>query len=723
MITIIGGGFSGLAAAYFLHRAGKDVTVLEWSRGLGGRGSTRNVGYRTMDSGAQRIDLSPSTNDLENRARQLLKAVAEERGLIEHLKPFPGPVLRFDGRSISTAQQVDVPDWGFIDGGMTAFADALVKGIPVRTHSRISDLVFEKEGFTLRNQRGETMPSEAVIVALPAPYAMALLMPHAAKSKKMKKITDLLNEVQYEPMIGAMFGITKLKFAQEFSTLYTDDITAPVFWLSQEHNRRSLGVRKNESTFVLQLGAEISRDYVLKTDSETFAAIERVFEEVLDVALPDVHYGEIQRWPAAFVASTPFTPDTVKGNEFDAPFYLVGDYIVGHSSLAAAFLSGKMIADRYLGVDSFKFIAEPARAQDAVADELWAAVVPPLRIRKPKVKPRKKKKLDKKGKGKFAKGGIRRGRPGEFKPRKGGPRPPGRGPGGPRPGGGGGRGPGGGNFQRGRAPQYERGGGYQGRPPGGGYGPRPAPRDYGAPVPRGAGGGGRDFGPPQRRDGGGGGGYAPRPQGGGGYPQPRQQGGGGYAPRPQGGGGGYDRGGGGYDRGGYGGGGGGYDRGGGGYDRGGGYNQPPQQGGGGYRPRPQQDRGGYQPRPYGGGGGGGGDRGGYQPRERGNDYQPRGGGGGYQEGPPQRRPPVRGQVVYSTNPRPQQGPPGPPPEAPQPQSSAYQPTYKPQSNYRRPFTDNSAPRSDEEERKNLQRGSSNRRSGQRPPEDDNIGNR
>ncbi|HZK76669.1 MAG TPA: FAD/NAD(P)-binding protein, partial [Candidatus Kapabacteria bacterium] len=43
MITIIGGGFSGLSAAYFLHRAGKDVTLLEWSRGLGGRASTRNV--------------------------------------------------------------------------------------------------------------------------------------------------------------------------------------------------------------------------------------------------------------------------------------------------------------------------------------------------------------------------------------------------------------------------------------------------------------------------------------------------------------------------------------------------------------------------------------------------------------------------------------------------------------------------------------------------------
>src|SRR5438445_11058600 len=115
MITVIGGGYAGLSAAYFLHRAGKDVTVLEWSRGLGGRASTRNVGYRTMDSGAQRLDLSPlSVNRLETEARALLREVAIERGVLQHSLPFPGPVFRFDGRSISTAQLVEVPNWSYL---------------------------------------------------------------------------------------------------------------------------------------------------------------------------------------------------------------------------------------------------------------------------------------------------------------------------------------------------------------------------------------------------------------------------------------------------------------------------------------------------------------------------------------------------------------------------------------------------------------------------------
>src|SRR6476620_9431941 len=160
MYTIIGGGFAGLSAAYFLHRAGKDVTLLEWSRGLGGRSSTRNIGYRTMDAGAQRIDLSPHpTNKVETEARELLKLVAEERGLTSQLKPFPGPVLRFDGRHLANAQQVDVPNWQYIDGGMRKFADAMTQGITVRTHTRISDIQFDEGAYTLRNQRGETMAS------------------------------------------------------------------------------------------------------------------------------------------------------------------------------------------------------------------------------------------------------------------------------------------------------------------------------------------------------------------------------------------------------------------------------------------------------------------------------------------------------------------------------------------------------------------------------------
>jgi predicted NAD/FAD-dependent oxidoreductase len=644
MITIIGGGFSGLSAAYFLHRAGKEVTLLEWSRSLGGRASTRNVGYRTMDSGAQRIDLSPlASNQLETDARALLRAVAIERGVLQHALPFPSPVFRFDGRSIQTAHEVEVPNWSYLEGGMTVLADALVKDIPVRTHTRISDIVIEKDKYQLRNQRGETMPSDGVVIALPAPYALAMLLPHAEKNKKIKRITDLFNDVNYEPMIGAMFGTTKIDFQEPFTSIFTDDITAPIFWLSQESRRRPLGIRREEMAFVLQLGAEISRDYVLKSDKETFVAVERVFEEVLDVALPDIVYGEIQRWPAAFLSSSPFTVDTIKQDEFKVPLYLAGDYIAGQSSMASAFWSGKQIADRLAGVDTFQFIENPAREQARLAEEEWKAVVPPMRAPRKVTKPQRRhadKKYDaekgkrvyvpreKKEKKKFegrAYGSRPQGR--SQGPRRGGP--PRRGPGGP---------PRQGGWQQGPRQQSSRprqgGQGQRGpsRPYGDrqqGYAPR-GPRQYDDQGPRQY----YDQGPRQygQRSGGGGQGYAPRgprPAGG----QDRQWGGGGGQGRSYGQGGGQGRS---------------YGQGGGqgrSYGQGGGQGRSYGQGqGGGYgqnrpqpRPRPQGERSNNygssapyrQPRDSNG-----------PPREGGRQYGNRGGGQ---------------QSVYSTNVRPQRG--------------------------------------------------------------------
>ncbi len=561
MITIIGGGFSGLSAAYFLHRAGKEVTLLEWSRSLGGRASTRNVGYRTMDSGAQRLDLSPlASNQLETDARALLRAVAIERGVLQHALPFPSPVFRFDGRSIQTAHEVEVPNWSYLEGGMSVLADALVKDIKVRTHTRISDIVIEKDRYELRNQRGEVTPSDGVVIALPAPYALALLLPHAEKNKKIKRITDLFNDVNYEPMIGAIFGTTRIDFREPFTSLFTDDITAPIFWLSQESRRRALGVRREEMAFVLQLGAEISRDYVLKSDKETFVAVERVFEEVLDVALPDIVYGDIQRWPAAFLSSSPFTVDTIKEGEFKVPLYLAGDYIAGQSSMASAFWSGKQIADRLVGVDTFQFIENPAREQARLDEEEWKAVVPPVRLPRKSVRPQRKhadKKFDaekgkrvfvpreKREKKKFegrAYGSRPQGR--SQGPRRGGPQQR-RGPGGPPRQGGwqqgprqqqGGRPPRPGQrsipqpYGQGNQRQYGGGGQQQG-----GYAPR-GPRQYGDQGPRQYGqqeqGQGRSYG---QRSGGGGQGYAPRGPRPAGQGQARSygqgQGQGGYAPR------------------------------------------------------------------------------------------------------------------------------------------------------------------------------------------------
>ena len=626
MITIVGGGFTGLAAAYFLHRANKDVQVLEWSRSLGGRATTHNLGYRTVDIGTLHIDLSPVTGDkTETAARELLRAVLAERGALEHLKPIPPQILEFDGRSFATAKAVEHSDWYYLDGGMKSLADAIAHEIRIRSHSRVSDVLLDGKAVSVKNQRGEKTACSTLILAIPAPDAAKLMEAHIDESRNIKKLVSQLGEVKYEPIVNAVFGVPRLKLRQSFSVLYTNDASAPVTMVSREQKKRKLGVRRGENVFVMNLGSEASREYLKKNDVETLAGIERIFEETMDTPLTDMMYHEINRWESGFVQSTPFKAgDVQKVKLGNTNVFCTGDYIGGSSSLAQAIYAGKLVADEILGEDSAKYIAAPARAQFVVPAEHWNAIVPPV---KDPAKPKPQKKNPNSNRQEDKRKAYQAKKKMQKRATRGGFQPRGswqgsndrRGPGGPpRSGGGyGGGRPQGGGYNRGGA--RPQGAGYGGgRPQGGGY-DRP---QGGGGYNRGGGGGyDRPQGGGYNRGGGSGGGYSrpsgggyDRPQGGGGYNRGGGSGGGYSRPsggydRPQGGGynrdnrggGGYDRpqGGGGYNRGGGGGydrpQGGGYNRGGGGYDRGG-------QGGGGY------NRGGGQGR-YNRGGGGGYDRG------------------------------------------------------------------------------------------------------------------
>ena len=54
-VAVIGGGISGLAAAFRLRNAGLDVTVLEGSPRLGGKLAVSEVGGIAVDAGAEAL--------------------------------------------------------------------------------------------------------------------------------------------------------------------------------------------------------------------------------------------------------------------------------------------------------------------------------------------------------------------------------------------------------------------------------------------------------------------------------------------------------------------------------------------------------------------------------------------------------------------------------------------------------------------------------------------
>ena len=51
-ILIIGAGITGLIAGYHLNKAGREILIVDKSRGVGGRMATRRIGDASFDHGA-----------------------------------------------------------------------------------------------------------------------------------------------------------------------------------------------------------------------------------------------------------------------------------------------------------------------------------------------------------------------------------------------------------------------------------------------------------------------------------------------------------------------------------------------------------------------------------------------------------------------------------------------------------------------------------------------
>jgi oxygen-dependent protoporphyrinogen oxidase len=101
-VLVIGGGFSGVAAAAALHARGHDVTILERHAVLGGRARSDPRGDRAVDTGAQLIG-STFTRTTQLLARAPLEPTIARDVLVRDGKRLPihfgsiGSMLRFGG--------------------------------------------------------------------------------------------------------------------------------------------------------------------------------------------------------------------------------------------------------------------------------------------------------------------------------------------------------------------------------------------------------------------------------------------------------------------------------------------------------------------------------------------------------------------------------------------------------------------------------------------------
>ncbi len=162
--AIVGAGIAGLTAARALADRGYAVTVFDKARGMGGRTSTRRTEQSGFDHGAQYFTVRHPAFARQVKIWEDAHVVAEwapRQARLDH--------GRFQLAPWDHERYVGIP-------GMNAMTKALARGLMVQLSTCIAALERMPDGWQLIDQHGHRVGRfEHVILAIPAPQAMALL--------------------------------------------------------------------------------------------------------------------------------------------------------------------------------------------------------------------------------------------------------------------------------------------------------------------------------------------------------------------------------------------------------------------------------------------------------------------------------------------------------------------------------------------------------------------
>lgn len=152
--VVLGAGMAGLAAARVLHQAGRDVTVIDKGRGVGGRLATRRIGEGVFDHGAQFFTVRG------DEFRALIDEAIAAGVVTEWCRGF--------------SENDGYPRYS-CPGGMTALAKWMAAGLHVQTSVHAMSVSGVPNGIGFFDDEGHVLVSadDAVITA-PVPQMLAL---------------------------------------------------------------------------------------------------------------------------------------------------------------------------------------------------------------------------------------------------------------------------------------------------------------------------------------------------------------------------------------------------------------------------------------------------------------------------------------------------------------------------------------------------------------------
>ncbi len=284
-IAIIGAGISGLRLAQLLSPTA-DVTVLEKSRGIGGRMSTRRADCFQFDHGAQYF-----TAQGEDFQRFLAPHI--ERGVVRAWRPR---LTCFGGtsRQWMAPRYVGVP-------GMNALCKAMASDIEVLRETRVASLERRDDHWQLRSVAGEVLgPYDWVFSSAPAEQSAAL----------MPACFSHLPALKHARMLGCYSLMLGFDAAPDLAWDAATVLNSPMAWVAVNSTKPD---RSTGFSVLCQSSNDWAQAHIEADPDEVRASLAQAVQETIGLVVEEAQYVSLHKWRFAKVerpTDEPFLLDT-----------------------------------------------------------------------------------------------------------------------------------------------------------------------------------------------------------------------------------------------------------------------------------------------------------------------------------------------------------------------------------------------------------------------------
>ena len=313
-VVIVGAGLAGLLAARTLLERGIRPIVLEKSRSIGGRVSTRQMEEGIADEGAQFFTTrDPIFKVMVNRWLDAGLAFEWSRGW--------------------SNGDLEATDDGYpryaVRGGMSALAKYLAQGLNIRLNTSLTAVRPAMMGWEVEDESRKTQRARGVILTPPVPQSLALLNVGGVPVRGEQQ--GQLSAIDYDPCLTGLFRLVGEITLPPPGALQRPAESIP--WIA---DNQSKGISPDVKTVTIQAGADYSRQLYNESDENVLKAFRT---ELLPFMGDDtiIVESQLRRW--RYSQPTSIHPDRCMVVENNAPLVFAGDAF-GGPRIEGAVLSG-----------------------------------------------------------------------------------------------------------------------------------------------------------------------------------------------------------------------------------------------------------------------------------------------------------------------------------------------------------------------------------------------